>query len=206
MWSFTGTSIGVSSRLFNWPNNIIMKALDALHSRNSAARLTGEVSPDALNAIVEAGLRAPDHGQLRPWRIIVVEGEARNRLGDLFVEAKRASVPDHPEELLEKLRGKPLRAPLILIVASRTTVHPKVPEIEQLLSAGAVAQNMLIAAHALGLGAMWRTGEMAYHPHVHRGLGFEGEEKIIGFLYMGEVDGRVKNVPTHNIEEFVSRW
>lgn len=183
-----------------------MKALDALHSRISVPRLSGCVDQDALDAIVEAGLRAPDHAQLRPWQVRIIEGEARQRLGDLFVLAKRSSTPDHPEALLEKLRGKPLRAPLIIVVAARVVAHPKVPEVEQLLSAGAVAQNMLLAAHALGLGAMWRTGEMAYNPVVHEGLGFDSNDRIVGFLYMGEIEGRVRNLPSLDSQTFVTRW
>ncbi len=183
-----------------------MDAIEALHSRNSAPRLTGVVSDDAIEVILRAGLRAPDHGQLRPWRILIVKGDAREKLGELFVSAKLADEPEQSEEQLVKLRAKPMRAPLIFVVAAVLTEHPKVPEIEQMLSAGAVAQNMLIAAHSLGLGAMWRTGGMAYHPMVHAGLGFAQHEKIIGFLYVGEIDGRVKSLSTMDLDAFVETW
>lgn len=183
-----------------------MKAIDALQGRNSAPRLTGNVSADQLEVIIRAGLRAPDHAQLRPWKILVIQNESRDRLGDLFVEAKRIMAPDHPEELLDKLRTKPHRAPVVIVVAASMTEHPKVPEVEQLLSAGAVAQNMLIAAHALGLGAMWRTGEMAYQAVVHQGLGLSEADQIVGFLYMGEIDGRVKSLPDHDESDFVTHW
>ena len=183
-----------------------MDALKALHSRNSSPRLTGSVGPAILDDIIKAGLRAPDHAQLRPWRLLVVEGEGREELGALFARAKQARDPGLSPLQLGKLKAKPLRAPLVLVVAARVVEHPKVPEIEQLLSAGAAMQNMLLAAHALGLGAMWRTGEMAYDPVVHEGLGFDRNEKIVGFLYIGEVEGKRKPLPMLNVDDFVTRW
>ena len=156
--------------------------------------------------MLKAGLRAPDHAQLRPWRLIVIEGQARDRLGALFAQARLVANPDEPAEALSKLQGKPLRAPLIFVVVARIAGHPKVPEVEQLLSAGAVAQNMLIAAHALGYGAIWRTGEMAYSRVVMEGLGLAASEKIVGFLYVGQVAGKQKPLPDMDLDDFVTRW
>ncbi len=138
-----------------------MDALEDIRTRNAASRLAGSVSQTALDSILNAGLRAPDHGLLRPWKIIVVNAEKRNRLADLFAEAALALNPDQTSEQLQRLKSKAFRAPLILVVAARIIEHPKVPEVEQLLSAGAMAQNMCIAAHAMGLGSIWRTGDMA---------------------------------------------
>ncbi len=183
-----------------------MEALEAIQSRNSAPRLTGDVPEAVLDEIIKAGLRAPDHAQLRPWRMVAIEGAARERLGALFAQAKLTSDPNQSREALDKLRKKPLRAPLILVVAARITEHAKVPEIEQVLSAGALVQNMLNAAHALGFGAMWRTGSMTYNDVVRKGLGFEENDKMIGFLYIGEVEGRRKSLPELNPADFVVRW
>ena len=183
-----------------------MEALEAIQTRNSAPRLTGTVSKEALNEMLKAGLRAPDHAQLRPWKILVIEGEGRERLGELFARAKLTAHPEEPSEALAKLKTKPLRAPVIVVVAARITEHPKVPEVEQILSAGAVAQNILIAAHAQGYGAMWRTGEMTFDEVVRQGLGLADNEKIVGFLYIGEVQGRRKNLPEMNLDDFVTRW
>lgn len=183
-----------------------MDALQALHTRNSAPRLTGKVPKESLTEIIKAGLRAPDHAQLRPWRFLVIEGEGRDRLGELFVRAKRAKSDDETEDSLKKIRAKPSRAPLIIVVAARVTPHPKVPEIEQILSAGAAAQNMMLACHALGLGAIWRTGSMAYDGLVRDGLGLLETDSIVGFLYIGEIDGRVKHLPEHDAATFVNRW
>ena len=183
-----------------------MDALDAIRTRNAAPRLTGSVSESALNKILKAALRAPDHALLRPWKILVVNGEKRNRLGTLFTEASLARNPDLTTDRLEKLKNKTLRAPLILVVAARIMEHPKVPEVEQLLSAGAAAQNICVASHAMGLGAIWRTGDMAYDPNVAHGLGLTNSEKIVGFIYIGEVDGRQKAIPEIKLENHVVYW
>lgn len=203
-WSH-GYCFAVSSSA-NISGNNNLDALEALQTRNSAARLTGSVSEEALSEMIKAGLRAPDHAQLRPWRIVVIEGEGRDRLGALFAQAKLTANPDESAEALAKLRGKPLRAPMIIVVAAKITEHPKVPEIEQILSAGAVAQNMLVAAHALGYGAMWRTGEMTFNRVVGEGLGLDERDQIVGFLYVGEIEGRQKSLPEMNPEDFVTRW
>ena len=183
-----------------------MDALEAIRTRNAAPRLTGSVSETALDKILKAGLRAPDHALLRPWKILVVNGEKRNRLGALFAEASLATDPGQTPAQLERLKSKALRAPVILVVAAKITEHPKVPEVEQLLSAGAAAQNMCVAAHAMGLGAIWRTGDMAYDPIVADGLGLTDREKIVAFIYIGEVDGRQKALPEIKLEDHVVYW
>jgi nitroreductase len=183
-----------------------LDALEALHTRNSTSRLTGTVRETALRNILRAGLRAPDHGQLRPWRILVIEGDGRERLGALFARAKLTSDSSQSSEQLAKLKDKPLRAPVVLIVVANIKDHPKIPEIEQVLSAGSVAQNMLIAAHALGLGAIWRTGEMTDNRWVKQGLGLDANDKIIGFIYVGEIDGRQKPLSELPIDDYVERW
>ena len=183
-----------------------MDALEAIQTRNSSARLTGEIDPKHLEEILKAGFRAPDHALLRPWKVIIVEDESRDRLGTLFAQAKVTEQPDLSSEQLAKVKRKPLRAPLILVVAARIVEHPKVPEIEQILSAGAMAQNLMLAAHALGYGAIWRTGSMTYDPIVSKGLGLVANEKLLGFLYVGKVEGKQKLLPEHDSKEFVTRW
>ena len=183
-----------------------MDALEALQTRNATSRLTGSVSKEALGNILSAGLRAPDHALLRPWKILVVAGDSLVKLGGLFAQAKLTADPGQTAEQLEKVKSKPLRAPVILIVVACPREHPKVPEVEQILSAGAAAQNMCVAAHAQGLGAIWRTGDMAYDPVVAKGLGLSGTDKIVGFIYVGEIDGRQKPLPDINAEDYVTHW
>jgi nitroreductase len=163
-----------------------MDALEALLTRRSPGRLTDPAPDDAaLKTMLDAAMRAPDHGRLRPWRFIVLRGEARARLGDLMAEAMRRREPDMPAPALEKERAKPLRAPLIVVVAASLVEGHKIPAVEQLLAAGAAAQNLQLAAHALGFGTVWRTGAPAYDPYVKQSLGLDAADAIIGFMYLG---------------------
>jgi len=184
-----------------------MDTLEALHTRSSVPKLT-DPGPDqqALDNIFKAAFRAADHQVLRPWRFLKIQGEARDRLGDLFAQAMATDNPDASPEKLASLRHKPHRAPLILVCISCFKEHPKVPEIEQDMSAAAATQNMLLAAFAQGIGAMWRTGSMAYNSTVKEGLGLSSNEKIVGFLYLGKMHGATKKISTPQIEDFVQDW
>ncbi len=163
-----------------------MDVFEAITTRASAAALTEPGPSDAqIGALLHAGACAPDHGRLRPWRFLVVRGQARDELGELMAAATRARQPDASEDMLERERRKPLRAPVIVIVAVVLTLQSKIPEIEQMLSAGAAAQNILLAAHGFGFGAIWRTGAPAYDPEVAKGLGLPESARIVGFLYIG---------------------
>ena len=163
-----------------------MQAIDALLRRRSAKTLT-DPAPDAgaLELLLECGARAPDHGRLRPWRFIVIRGAARERLGELMADLVRRKQPAASAETLQRERQKPLRAPLIIAVAAACDAAAKVPPIEQILAAGAAAQNMMLAATALGFGAMWKTGEAAYDDTVKAALGLAASDAIVGFLYLG---------------------
>ena len=163
-----------------------MDLTTAIQTRASVGALT-EPAPEgaALMRLLEAGAAAPDHGRLRPWRFFLVRGAARERLGAVFADALARSVPEATAPMLERERAKPMRAPLILVVAAHVVAHPKVPAIEQILAAGAAAQNILLAAHAAGFGAMWRTGEPAYDAGVKAAFGLRAEDAIVGFLYLG---------------------
>lgn len=162
-----------------------MELLAGIESRTSAAKL-GEPAPtrEHLERIINAGLRAPDHGRLRPWRFVVLEGAARAKLGDAMADMLRAKVPDATADQLAAERNKPMRAPVIVAVAAKIT-KGKIPEIEQVLAAGAAAQNMFLAANALGYGVMWKTGGAAYDPKVKVLLGLAPEDHIVALLYLG---------------------
>jgi len=184
-----------------------MDAIDNLLSRVSHSKVVGPVpSEQALDSIFKAALRAPDHGQLRPWRFLRIEGESLNRLAELFEAATLADSPELGQEERASVRSKALRAPLVIAVVSRALPHPKIPLLEQDLSAGAASHAMLLAAHAEGLGAIWRTGPMATHPVVLRGLGLEAHEKIIAFLYVGHPQGTARQSKELNVDDFVQRW
>lgn len=164
-----------------------MDTLEAIMTRRTVppAKM-GPPGPDAaaLRRILEAGAAAPDHGLLRPWRFLVVRGQGREALGTLFA-AFAARAGASPDEVA-KQRQAPLRAPVIVVVAARLQPdHPKIPTLEQLASAAAAAQNMLLAAHALGFAAKWATGKQAYDAGVREGLGLATDDRILGFLYLG---------------------
>lgn len=184
-----------------------MDALTNLHTRISHPRVSGPIPDDAIiENILQAALRAPDHGQLRPWRFLRIEGESLARLGELFAQAAYKDDPGLDEQALQKIREKALRAPLVIATISRAAPHPKIPEFEQDLSAAAATQSMLLAAYAQGIGAVWRTGPMAEHPHVLDGLGLQTNEKLIAFLYIGFPLGSGKTIKPLPLQEFVQKW
>jgi len=184
-----------------------MDALELLLTRDSALKLEPP-APDAraLDAILKSALRAPDHGRLRPWRFVVIPGDRRERFGEVLAASLKRREPGAPPEALARERQKALRAPLILIVAARVKPSEKIPEVEQIVSAGAAAQNVMLAAHALGYGAMWRTGAPAYDPEVKRALGLDSRDSIIGFIYLGTRAGGASPLPRPGPEEFVQVW
>jgi len=188
------------------PRSLPLGAIEALTTRASPASLTAP-APDAsaLDDILRAASRAPDHGRLKPWRFILVEREARVALGEVLAEALRAREPNVAEAAIAKERAKPLRAPLIVIVAAKLREHRGVPGVEQIVAAGAAAQNMLVAAHALGYGGFWRTGAAAYDDRVKRALGLASEDAIVGFVYLGTPNGAAA-VPTTDVEAHVVHW
>jgi nitroreductase len=183
------------------------ETLQHLQQRNSAPRLVAP-GPDAeaLQHMFTAALRAPDHAWLQPWRFLVVEGEARAQLGQVFLRALLASTPDADEAAQLKAMNAPLRAPLLIVVICRLSDHPKVPHQEQVLSAGCAAQALLLAAEALGFAGIWRTGSYAEDPAVAAELGLTDAEQIIGFLYFGSRDGPAKPLPERKVDNYVSYW
>lgn len=183
-----------------------MEAIEALLTRNSVPKLTEPApSEEELNTIFKAGLKANDHRRLRPWKFLRIQAEGREKLGQLFVKAKLSDDPAFSEEEQLALSKKPLRAPVIICVVAAIQDEPKVPEIEQIISAGGAAQLMSVASHALGYGAIWRTGAMAFHPVVHQGLGLNPGDKIVGFIYLGTAV-TVKPLDQPEPVDFVEVW
>lgn len=181
-------------------------ALALLQQRVSHPRLS-EPGPSQtqLAELYAAAMRAPDHAWLRPWRFIEVSGEDRTRLGESMATSARSDNPDLTDKQYQKLLNSPLRAPLVLIAWANITDHPKVPAIEQILATGAAVTNLINAAHALGIGAVWRTGSPAYSPALKQALGLAEKDHLVGFIYLGTPTGEDKPVPTLNPADYVSQ-
>ncbi len=183
-----------------------MDALDALINRVSIPLLEAPGPSEAqLEQMFRAALRAPDHGGIHPWRFLVIEGEGLDRLGELFLASARAKDPELAQERCDKLLKAPRRAPMVVVVIATTREHPKVPQVEQLISAGCAANNIVTAAHALGVGAMWRTGDPAYDPQVLQGLGLGEHESLVGYIYLG-TPSRQRTTQALEPADFVHRW
>jgi nitroreductase len=150
-------------------------------SRRSALRLSEPApAPAEVEELLQAAATAPDHGRLRPWRLIALAGEERVKLGEVLGEA--ASTP----QLARRAVTKPLRAPLILtIVLSPVTDHPKVPVWEQLAATAAMVSTLSLLLHSRGWGAIWRTGSAIGAPQVLKHLGIVEGEQLLGWLYVG---------------------
>ena len=184
-----------------------MQAIEALLRRYSARALK-EPAPDdaALGLILESATRAPDHGRLRPWRFIVIKSEDRAQFGELLADHLRRTKGSVSDEALERERRKAFRAPLIVIVAAVLAADGKIPAIEQILSAGAAAQDMLHAALALGFNGVWKTGGAAYDDQVKAALGLEPKDAIVGFLYMGTDAEGPGSATRPDWREYVRYW
>jgi nitroreductase len=163
-------------------------ALALLRQRHSApSRQLGEPAPDpaALAALVETAVRVPDHGKLVPFRLITLRGENKLRFGERLAARAIERHPELSESKREKERGRYSFAPLVIVVVSRVDASSAVPAIEQQLTAGCVAYNLLLGATALGFGAQWLTGWAAYDEEVARLLGLAPNEQVIGFVHLG---------------------
>lgn len=163
-----------------------MNAFQWLNNRVSQPLLEAPApTPQQLERLLQAAVSAPDHGRLRPWRFLVLEGEQLERLGAAFVEEARQDMPAMDERACERIRNKPKRAPMIITVVAEVTPDHKVPVLEQVMAAACAAEHIMLAADALGLGCMWRTGKMARSPVVKQVLGFADKDEIVAFLYLG---------------------
>jgi nitroreductase len=189
--------------------NDTSSALSLLKTRKSASvKAMGEPgpSPDQLKAILEIAVRVPDHGKLTPWRLVLFEGSARQKFGDVIKARWQKLHPDHGAESLAFQASLFLRAPTVIAVVSKAAPHVKIPEWEQLLSAGALTQNMLLAAAALGVGAQWNTDWIAYDREIMAAMGLSEAEKIVGFVYFGTPQAELEDRPRPDPENLVTRW
>lgn len=159
-----------------------------------------------LEQILTIGTRVPDHGKITPWRLVVIEGEARRQVGEKLAEIAERNNPGLDEASLEIERQRFLPAPVTIGVISSPKEHPKVPEFEQLLSAGNVAFNLLHGAHALGFRASWVTRWYAFDAEAAAMLGARNGERFVGFVHIGTATTAIEDRPRPALDDVVSRW
>jgi nitroreductase len=161
-------------------------------------------SKEEIEEILTLATRVPDHGKLAPWRFIVMTGDARKRITGELAAIAKVDKPDLSEEMIQVEETRFLRAPVVIAVVSRAGPHMKIPEWEQIMSAGAVCLNMVMAANALGYVSNWLTEWMAFDERAHRVLGVERGEKVAGFIHIGSTDFPVVERPRPVLADIVT--
>ena len=179
-----------------------MDGLQAIQTRHSIGRGKPDAVPrEVIEKLLNAAVQAPNHYQVLPWRFVVLTGSGRNKLGEVMAQSMKAKFPQLTEEALNKERGKPLRSPVLIAVGVDKPTESKVLEIENICATAAACENILLAAHALGLAAQWRTGDAARDPMVKKLLGFSEDQHIISFLYIGYSDVVPEAAPRPGFED-----
>ncbi len=187
--------------------NHTLSLLTTRRSVKAASLAAPGPSAEQLDQILTCAARVPDHKKLAPWRFMLFEGEARATFGDVLARTLAAEATEPPSAVrLETERGRFLRAPLVVGVISRVVPTTGAPEWEQILSAGAAAQNLCVAANALGFGTCWITEWCAYSPGVRQALGLADHERVAGFIYMGTPKERQADRDRPALASIVSRW
>ncbi len=162
--------------------------LETLRKRRSIGKMTAQVPhQNLIRQIIEAGTWAPNHHLTEPWRFFVLQGEARTALGKVMsgVAAARETDPAVASQAAERAITKPLRAPYVIAVGVEPSIDPSIPPIEEIAAGSAAIQNMLLAAEALGLAAIWRSGWIAFEPEVREHFGISPRGTMLGFVYVG---------------------
>jgi nitroreductase len=179
-----------------------MDAIQAILTRHSVAKVKPDpISRAQIEKLLQAAVQAPNHFRVRPGRFVVLTGKSREELGEVMAQTLKKGNPDLPESALEIERAKPLRAPVLIAVGVDKPAEAKVLEIENTCATAAAVENLLIAANAEGLGAMWRTGPAARDPEVKKFLGFEPDQELLSFVYVGYPDMEVPAVERPSFED-----
>jgi len=173
--------------------HLSMPVGEAICGRRSVGKVKQEpVDRQLIEALLEAANWAPSHHATEPWRLFVMTGAGRQRLADAYADiaAEAADGPAEDEEqaLRRKAGDKAFRAPVVIAVAVSPSTAPGINRMEEFAAAHAAVQNMLLAAHALGLGAIWRSGEPMYHPRMKQAFGLAEADELVGLVYVGHPD------------------
>jgi nitroreductase len=184
-------------------------ALQLLKTRKSIPSVfLGEPGPTEaqLAEMLAIAVHVPDHGKLAPWRFVIISGDARRAAAEILIPIYQAKNPDAPAAKVEEERSRLLKPPLIVVVVSRAAPHVKIPEWEQVLSAGNAAMSLVFAAHALGFAAHWTTGFIAYDPEARREIGLSEWERVIAVIHIGTPEAPPIDRPRPDLARVVTRW
>ena len=181
-----------------------MDALNNILNRVSARELAEPHPTESeMEKVYKAALRAPDHAWLRPSSFIEVKGDGLNRLSNIFLEYAKNQT-DITDQIIQKYKNAPFRAPMIIILVNTYKEHPKVPSIEQKLSTATAAQNIMLALNTMNYSSIWRTGKLAFNKEIQTKLNLSDNQEILGYLYIGTSIGENKKIPNLDIDDFVS--
>ncbi|MDP4144996.1 MAG: nitroreductase [Bacillota bacterium] len=177
-----------------------MNVLDVIKTRRSIGKVKDQMVPkELIEKIIEAGTWAPNRYLTEPWRFFVISGEGRNKLAkvmeDIAIQSGIDLESEEGKKKLEKERNKPFRAPIIIAVAAEVTENGKALRLEELGAVYAAVQNMLLAAHSLGLASYWKTGKACYEHKMKKFFGLEEKDEVLAFIYLGYADMEKK--PPH---------
>ena len=181
-----------------------MDALNNILNRVSARELAEPHPTESeMEKVYKAALRAPDHAWLRPSSFIEVKGDGLNKLSNIFLEYAKNQT-DITNQIIQKYKNAPFRAPMIIILVNTFKEHPKVPSIEQKLSTATAAQNIMLALNTMNYSSIWRTGKLAFNKEIQTKLNLSDDQEILGYLYIGTSIGENKKIPNLDIDDFVS--
>ncbi|MGH7907145.1 MAG: nitroreductase family protein [Candidatus Binataceae bacterium] len=182
-----------------------MDVIEAIRTRRSIGRVEGELTREQISELIELATCAPNHHLTEPWRFTILTGAAREHLGRIWAERAAAqSDPAMREKLLANEAKKPLRAPALVVVSTRTDPNPIVAE-EDFAATSAAVQNLLLAAHCRGLGAMWRTGKIVHDGEVKKFLGLDADDRIVAMVYLGRTAMVEPEAAPRGVDS-VTRW
>lgn len=179
-----------------------MEVLEGILTRHSIAKVKPDpIARELIEKALHAAVQAPNHYHVRPWRFVVLTGKSRQALGEIMAQSLKNKNPDLPEAAMEIERAKPMRAPVLIAVGVDKSNDPRVLEIENICAVAAAVENLLLAVHSEGLGAMWRTGPAARDPEVKKFLGFASDQEILSFVYIGYPDMQPPAVERPSFED-----
>ena len=183
-----------------------MDAIKNLINRRSSNNLQPPFpSKEEMDLVYKSALRAPDHAWLRPSKFLEFKGESLKKLSSIFENYAKNHF-SNDQLFIEKAKKAPFRAPMVIVLVTEIKQHPKVPPIEQMLSTGAAAQNILLALSALNYAGIWKTGKLALNDDIVRYFNLDSNHHILGYLYVGTKSGKDRNVPSIDLEDFVTRY